>query len=202
MQIISVVFHPLLMTTYMSVILSCYVPEAFSPYSASIVPKLVLSIFFLTTLFPLMSIILLKLLTPLISDLKLSTRKERLLPFIIVIILYIGTSKWLIIDLQLSEIIRILLFLATGMIGLMCLINLKFKISTHSAAMWAIAGYALSMAIKLSLPELKSVIFIAVIIGGLVSTSRLYLGYHRPLEVWTGSIVGGGYSFLMVYILF
>jgi len=161
---------------------------------------LVLSLFFLTALFPSILVIMLKLLTPFISDLELSNRKERLLPFIILIIFYIGTGKWLVIDLQLGEIIKVLLFSGTGMIGMMFLISFKFKISIHSVAIWAIAGYTLSMAIKLSLPELKPIIFTAILAGGLIGTSRLYLGYHRPVEVWAGSVMGFVYSFVVVYV--
>lgn len=201
MQIVSMVFHPLLMSTYMSLILYLFVPEAFSPYPRHVVPKLVMSMFFLTALLPSILVVLLKLLTPVITDLELSNRKERLLPFIILIIFYIGAGKWLIVDLQLGEIVKILLFSGTGLIGIMFLINLKFKISIHSAAIWAIAGYTLAMAMKLSLPELKYVIFGAIVAGGLIGTSRLYLGYHRPKEVWMGSLLGFFYSLTVGYLL-
>ena len=201
MQIISVVFHPLLMATYMSLILYLFVPEAFSPYPRQVVPKLVISIFFLTALLPSILVVLLKLFTPIVSDLELSNRRERLLPFIILIIFYIGAGKWLVVDLQLGDIIKILLFSGTGLIGIMFLINLKFKISIHSAAIWAIAGYTLGMTMKLSLPELKYVIFSAIVAGGLIGTSRLYLGYHRPKEVWMGSLLGFFYCLSIGYLL-
>jgi len=201
MQLISGIFHPLLMATYMSLLLYLYVPEAFSPYPIEIVPKLVMSLFFLTALFPSILVVLLKSLTPFISDLELSNRKERLLPFIILIIFYVGAGKWLVVDLQLGEIIRVLLFSGTGMIAIMFLINLKFKISIHSAAIWAIAGNVLGLAMKLSLPELRPLVLLAVLAGGLIGTSRLYLGYHRPSEVWVGSVVGFIYSFITCYIL-
>ena len=201
MQIISVVFHPLLMATYMSLILYLFVPEAFSPYPRQVVPKLVIYIFFLTALLPSILVVLLKLFTPIVSDLELSNRRERLLPFIILIIFYIGAGKWLVVDLQLGDIIKILLFSGTGLIGIMFLINLKFKISIHSAAIWAIAGYTLGMTTKLSLPELKYVIFSAIVAGGLIGTSRLYLGYHRPKEVWMGSLLGFFYCLSIGYLL-
>jgi len=201
MQLISGIFHPLLMATYMSLILYLYVPEAFSPYPIEIVPKLVMSLFFLTALFPSIMVVLLKGLTPFISDLELSNRKERLLPFVILMIFYVGAGKWLVVDLQLGEIIRVLLFSGTGMIAIMFLINLKFKISIHSAAIWAIAGNLLGLAMKLSLPELKPLILLAIIAGGLIGTSRLYLGYHRPSEVWVGSIVGCIYSSSTTFFL-
>ncbi|MCP4460974.1 MAG: hypothetical protein GY816_23580 [Cytophagales bacterium] len=199
MKVISGLFHPLLMATYMSTILYLFVPEAFIPYPIDVVPRLVLSMFFLTALFPSIFVVLLKLLTPFISDLELSNRKERLLPFIILMVFYAGAGKWLVMDLQLGHIIKTLLFSGTGMIGLMFLINIKLKISIHSAAIWAIAGYTLSLAMKLSLPELNWVIFTTIIAGGLIGTSRLHLGYHRPMEVWTGSVLGFFYSFFMAY---
>ena len=195
------VFHPLLMATYMCLILSAFVPEAFSPYPRHVVPRLVMSMFFLTALLPSILVVLLKLLTPVISDLELSNRKERLLPFIILIVFYIGAGKWLVVDLQLGEIMKILLFSGTGLIGIMFLINLKFKISIHSAAIWAIAGYALALAMKLSLPELKYAVFSAIVAGGLIGTSRLYLGYHRPKEVWMGSLLGFFYCLATAYLL-
>jgi len=200
MKLISGVLHPMLMASYMSAILAFYMPEAFFPYPPEAIWRLVLVFFVLTAGFPAVLVMGLWLFTPIVSDLELSNRKERLFPFLTLIIFYMATAKFLVIDLELGVIVRVLLISSTVLIGVLLAINTRFKVSIHSAAIWSMAGYTTGLAIQYGLSEIMPVIYGSIISGGLVATSRLYLGYHRPVEVAVGSVLGFAYSLAVVFI--
>lgn len=201
MNVISAVFHPLMMTGYMSALLAIFMPEAYIPFPEQAVWQLVLSFFILTALFPALFVFGLWMFTPLVTDLELTDRKERLVPFVVLILFYSLAAYVLVIELELGPIIRVLLFSAIVMIAIMLVINTRFKISIHCSAAWALAGYALGLSVNYSLINILPMVFGTIVIGGLIGTSRLYLGCHKPTEVWLGTIFGLVYSFLVVLIL-
>lgn len=201
MNAISAVFHPLMMTSYMAVLLAVFMPEAFIPYPEAAIWQLVLSFFILTALFPALFVFGLWMFTPLVTDLELTDRKERLVPFVVLILFYSLAAYFLVIMLELGPIIRVLLFSAIVMIAIMLVINTRFKISIHCSAAWALAGYALGLSVNYSLINILPMVFGTIVIGGLIGTSRLYLGCHKPAEVWLGTLLGFIYSFLVVLIL-
>ncbi len=200
MKLISGLFHPLLMAGYMSAILAMYFPEAYAPYPQSMAWRLVLAFVMMTALFPSMAVFGLYKFTSLVTDLELTDRKERLLPFIVLILFYVVAAQTLVFELDLGLIIRVLLFSATVMIGALLLINLKFKISIHAAAIWALAGNSAALCNKFLIIDLLTPTYAIVVIAGLVGTSRLYLGYHQPKEVWAGSAFGFLYSYAVVLL--
>ncbi|MEQ9231724.1 MAG: phosphatase PAP2 family protein, partial [Cyclobacteriaceae bacterium] len=78
--------------------------------------------------------------------------------------------------------------------------NLKFKISIHAAAIWAVAGNTAALCNKFLLNDMIALTYTIVVIAGLVGTSRLYLGYHQPKEVWAGSVFGFLFSYAAVLL--
>jgi membrane-associated phospholipid phosphatase len=200
MTAVSAVLHPMLMASYMSAILALFMPEAYFPYPPEATWRLVLAFFILTAGFPAVLVIGLYLFTPLVTDLELSNRKERYLPFFILIFSYAIAARFLVIELELGVIVRILLLSSTLLIVILLAINTKFKISIHGSAMWSLTGYCTGLSIKYGIPEMLPMVYIGIIGGGLVATSRLYLGYHRPVEIWSGSILGFLYSIAVIYI--
>lgn len=192
--------HPLLIASYMSVILALYLPEAYGLYPSDIVWRLVLTIVLLTAVFPSLTVLGLWLFTPWVSDLELTNREERVLPFI-VLIAYYGLAIWLLVfRIELGEMVQVLLLGTTLMIGIMVVINTRFKISIHTAAIWGLAGAALGLAVRFPGTQMPTVAIGAVLAGGLIGTSRLYLGYHRPAEVWVGTLFGFFYNLAVVMI--
>ncbi len=201
MKFISALFHPLLMGSYMSVLLAIYFPDAFGPYTQEMVWRLVIAFTLLTALFPALAVLGLWAFTPWVSDLELIDKKERSVPFFVLIFFYGVAAKFLVFDLSLGPIVRVLLIGAILMIALMVLINTRFKISIHCAAIWSLAGSAVGLAWKFPETQLMSAAIVSIICGGLIGTSRLYLGYHRPVEVWVGSLFGFYYSLGLVMLL-
>ena len=200
MQIVSGVFHPLLMAVYMSAILAHYLPEAYAPYPQQMAWKLVAGFFLLTAFFPALIVYGLYLFTPWVTHLELHERKERVLPFLILIGYYFMAGKFLVLDLGLGSMIQVLLISAVVLIGILVIINTRLKISIHCSAVWALAGYSLILAFQFPSTAFMQLALTLVVIAGWVGTSRLYLGYHQPKEVWAGTIFGFTYSMLVGYL--
>lgn len=185
----------------MSVLLAVYIPEAYLPYPREIVWQLVLAIFILTTVFPSLIVFSLWMYTPIVSDLELTDRKERLVPFLVLITCYSVTAYFLILGLEMGWIVQVMLLSGILLIVLMLVINTRFKISIHSACIWALVGYSLGLCLRFGLNDMLPVVWGGILVGGLIATSRLHLGYHKPSEVWLGTLLGFSFSFLTVLLV-
>ncbi|MEQ8924417.1 MAG: hypothetical protein RLO81_01325, partial [Fulvivirga sp.] len=80
---ISYTFHPLIMATGLLAILYLFAPSVIQPISEQSIRPILLMVFILTYVIPLISIGMLKV-TSNISSVKLSNRKERVMPFFFV----------------------------------------------------------------------------------------------------------------------
>ncbi len=196
MKLISVICHPLLMTTYLSVILLLKVPELF-PVQSHLVWNFVLVLFLATCMIPAVSIFSLKLFSR-VSNLELTNRHERPLPFLLITVSYTMTSFLFVSKLQIGKPFSSMIVSVTVLIGLLFLITQWFKISIHSTAIWCATSILISLAITKGI-MLQNVIYISIILAGLTNVSRLYLGYHQPKEVWSGSILGFCFGFISIY---
>lgn len=201
MKLISGIIHPLVMASYMSAILAYFMPEVYGGFAQDVVWRLVLAFAMMTALFPAMVVLGLWAWTPLVSDLELTDRKERLVPFLVLILFYSFTAYSLVFSLNLGHIVRLLLISAIVMVAIMVVINTRFKISIHSAAIWSLAGSCLGLAWKFPESGMMVAAYASIAAGGLIGTSRLYLGYHRPIEVWVGSMFGFFYSLSVAMFL-
>lgn len=198
MKIISVVFHPLLMATYLSSMLFTEVPELFPRVLPQATSQFILIIFITTCLMPALSIFLLRTFS-FISNLELTERSERLKPFIFIAFYYAASSYLFLEKLEMGPIFMIVMLGVTVLIVLLSIITIWFKISIHSAAIWSGVGFVSALVIVLGV-NLGWYYYLLIIAAGLTGTSRLYLGYHRPNEIWSGAILGFAYSFLIMII--
>lgn len=197
MKFVSVVCHPLLMATYLSLALFLKAPEILA-VPPQVAWYLILAIFLTTFLLPGLSLLSLKLFSQ-ISSLELTNRAERPIPFLFIFIWYCIATFLFVEKLQLGKPLSIIIISVTALIGLLFVITKWFKISIHSTAIWATSGILAALAISKGL-ELPELIFGSILLAGLTSTSRLHLGYHQPKEVWSGAILGFCFCFLSVYL--
>lgn len=189
-------FHPLLMATYLSALLFTKAPELFPRVMPEIIPQFVLVVFITTGLMPALSILLLRTFS-FISNLELTKRSERIRPFIFIAFYYAASSYLFDEKLGMGPIFMTVMISVSIMISLLLVITVKFKISIHSAAIWCGVGFVSALVVTLGL-NLGWYFYGLILAAGLTSTSRLYLGYHRPKEVWIGAILGFVYSFLTI----
>ncbi|MEM9339290.1 MAG: hypothetical protein AAGA66_11215 [Bacteroidota bacterium] len=180
----------------MSVILVIRAPELFTMPSETILPFLT-AIFLLTCFIPALSIYSLRFLSS-ISDLEITDRKERPLPFSIITIWYAASSYLFIVKLALGRPFSTILLSVTLLIALLFLITYRFKISIHATAIWSAVGILASLIMVRDVLAMD-ILYLSFILAGLTCTSRLYLGYHLPKEVWSGSLLGFIFGFYAVY---
>lgn len=189
MKVVSTVFHPLMMATYACLIFWWIFPGFFSPVNASAIPYLIFAIFTTTFLIPAGSILLM-LHTRKITNLELSNKEERMLPFVTIAIFYGITTYLFYTKMPVSVGLLNLMTAISLLIGLIALISLFFKISVHATAIWGLCGILTIVVIRYLGIESILILILVFPAAGLTGMSRLYLGRHSPKEVWSGTLVG------------
>ena len=190
-RLVSVVFHPLLMATYLFSILSEVLPAALSPVPPPSHFSFISVIFIVTFALPVLNIAIFKVFGT-IDSFEMKDRKERILPFIFIAGIYIAITWLLYSKQQLSlhdNFLKLLMI-----IDLLVLVSLIstffFKVSVHSVGIWGMIGITLPLT-KLS--EVNSLFYVCIgiiILAGFIMAARLQLGAHSSREVMWGSVLG------------
>ena len=190
-QFISIIFHPILLPTWMflTFIVSGLCENTF------IRTDLCFTIVFMTTfIFPVISLLILKKIK-VIESFTMEKREERFTPLFIMVIFLYATNRFF--D-GISTLTIYNFYLTCNL--LLCIvvfwINLYWKISMHGI------GWGALSAMLLLLSTISSNIFlpyfiISIVLSGIVGFSRIYLKSHNEAQVYTGYAVG----FLLVFCL-
>jgi small basic protein len=185
-QVLSYVFHPLFIPIYIGLFLI---------YSVRLFPDLddrrrlflEVQLFVIYTLLPLASILLMKGLG-LIQTIYLRSQKDRVLPYVVCEIFYFWA--WYVLKNQLlpKEIILFSLgiFLASC-IGLIA--NTFLKVSMHAISAGVVVAFMIFCGLRWE-DNYGFYISIAILLAGLIGTSRLILSQHDPKEIYAGFLIG------------
>lgn len=196
--LISAVFHPLLMTTYLFLIISLYLPSFFHPIQPSI--RFLLLIFLMTFLLPILNFIFFRV-TGTIKDFTLFQRSDRLLPFAFVTILYCLVTSMFMWKFPVGSVLRVMMII-TAMIIVASVITIFFKISVHAIATCGIIGVLLPLNQSSEQGTLLYPTVATLVVAGAVMSARLQLNAHSFKEVWTGALVGFSIGFAGMHLLF
>ncbi|WP_421763239.1 hypothetical protein [Ekhidna sp.] len=188
------------MATYLSTILFHKSPELFPRVIPEAIPQFVLVVFITTCLMPALSIFLLRSFSY-ISNLELTKRKERIRPFIFIAFYYAASSYLFADKLQMGPVFMTVMISVSTLIALLLVITAWFKISIHASAVWSGLGFICALIVTMGV-DIGWYFYAVIIAAGLTSTSRLYLGYHQPKEVWSGALLGFAYSYLTIIVFF
>ncbi|MEP4533628.1 MAG: hypothetical protein ABJ004_11115 [Cyclobacteriaceae bacterium] len=200
MQIISAVFHPLLMESYVVLVLYKINPALFSPIPRDAVLYFIFAIFIATAFIPALSLAFLRS-VKIIQSLELTIRKERILPFILISCLYTFSAYTFEKKLPLPDLILAPMIASPVLIVLLSLISLRFKISVHAAASTGVLGTLTGIFYLIPVANSALILVGVALLTGLTSTSRLYLGRHNLKEIFYGAAVGFSIPFLSILIL-
>lgn len=202
-QFITILFHPLMMMTYMLVILLLINPYQFGVYSIKEQWKLVFLVFLSTFALPSFALVLMRSLN-MVDSLSLESRQERIGPYIITGTFYL----WMFVNFKQNQAIphsltvitlgaTIGLFFAFffnnftkisahavgvgGLVGMSVISSKFFGFETFTLDTWLFGGIECST---------NFVVMIAILLAGAVCTSRLILKAHSQEQVYGGFAAG------------
>ncbi len=196
-KIISIVFHPLLMTIYgILIIFSAPTLIGYIPFS---VKKILLIIILINNLLLPLSLIPYFKFRNIISSWFIKKRQDRILPLITTSFFY-SVTVFIIFRFHIPEFVKAFLITVAFLAIAITVINFWWKISIHSAGAGALTALVVILSIKMQAP--LTWLFIAVILSdGLMMSARLWLNSHTPREVWTSFLPGFLSSGLLLYFL-
>jgi len=196
--ICSFVFHPLLITSMLVTTLAFVTPELIGQTESTQKLLLIGLVFTLTFVLPVINIAILKF-TSNISKFSLAKREERIFPMVLTSVYYGFCLYFLVFQIQAPDLLIVITGAITATVVLLTIITFYWKISIHSAGIWGSTGILL--AIQLQMPGLFMIwpLVSAIILAGIVSSSRLFLGAHNPKQIFAGGGLGFAISFLSLY---
>ena len=189
-KIVSYVFHPLFIPTYVFFFLMTQVPYEFAGITNWQLKMRLFGLFWLTAFFPAFAVFLLWRLK-FSESIFLKTQKERIIPFVITMFFYWWmyylsrnfTDQPIVLKFFFMGI-----FIATS-VGLV--FNNFMKISLHDMAAGCAAAAIILFSYYYQTP-FGVFISIALLLTGIICTSRLLVSDHTEKEIYFGLLVGAG----------
>ncbi|HLZ89687.1 MAG TPA: hypothetical protein VKQ52_20680 [Puia sp.] len=187
-QFFSIVFHPLFISAYVMAFIIFVHPYAFAGFEHRQKVMRLLTVVLCNTALPLFAVFLLWRLQ-LIKSPMLRNEKERIGPYLIAMIFYFWTAY---VFKRLPDTPPLAVHFLGGAFLAVCaawVCNIYFKISMHAIAM---GGATMFFCLFGLTDEFGSGLYIAaaLLLTGLVCTSRLLLSAHSSFEVWAGIFIG------------
>lgn len=159
----------------------------FAPFGMKL--NYTLIIFALDTILPMALVIVLKMLGY-VSDYGLNGRRERLLPYILMVAAY-GGSAWFMAAK--GAPIWLSMFFAGGAAAAFVnmLVNFKWKISAHAAGIAGVVALLIRIAKDgWASPDAYFWLLASVVLAGMLGSARVWLGRHTVWQVLAGYAVG------------
>ena len=181
--------HPLLMTTFLLLILLFFEPILLSPLTEEQFWRALVVVLLITFAIPLLGITSFRV-TRSISSVHLENRKERIIPFLFIGVFYAINAYLFTYKLYINDLIVIGTQTNTILIFVIWIITFFWKISVHSAAIGGLTGFL--MALVYRYPEMNLIYPAAIctFLTGAVMSARLYLNAHSLGQTVAGLALG------------
>lgn len=216
-KIISLLFHPLMILTYMLVVLLLANPYLFgvSSMAEQQSKELILRVFFSTFFIPASSVAMLRFLG-FVQSLELPEKEERIGPYIITSIFYLWLFRNFLGNSAIPTAYTSFVLGATISLFIAFFINIFSKISAHAVGMGGLVGMVVITMLlfsygnfEVSLPligdfylNMVTVLLIVIVLAGLVGTARLVLKAHEPMDLYGGYLIGFASQLIALRFLF
>jgi hypothetical protein len=202
-----VVFHPLILTTYLFALLFIISPDlvGVSAFELPALGSLLLLLFLNTFIAPSLVVYYFQKMG-FIKTMHVDDLAERRLPYFACIIIY-GLATYLFgWQLQpISELapqISIILGGATVSLLIVAVVSLFWKISAHATGIGGTIGMLTGLLIRFDESQLLDPVLVTILIAGWLLSARLHLNAHTPAQIGVGAICGVLVSSLTVYFFF
>ena len=126
----------------------------------------------------------------------LGVKERRMVPYIISIICYF-CCYYLMNTLHIPHVIGCILLAALSIQIVCAIINVWWKVSTHSAAIGGVAGALIAFSFKFAFNPVWWLCLV-LILGGMVGTARIILRQHTLSQVVPGYLIGFLCAFNMI----
>jgi hypothetical protein len=198
-NIISHLFHPLLMATYGCLIVFFGLTDTiyfiFTPFKLKLV--LTFTIFSFTFLLPVLNLLILYKLGY-VSSLMIENRKERTFPLLMTSLCYFGLF-YMIYDFNIWPAIKLFILGGGLCIFFAAIVTLWWQISAHMIGVGGLIGALLAICYFMQMPMLTAISLCIIIAGG-IGFARLKLKAHTPAQVYVGFIFGCLVQFSLFFL--
>lgn len=192
-KILSAIFSPLIVPCYGIAMSLCVTPLFVIPFKTRAMVLGMCAIFLF--LLPALSVMGLYRMG-IIKDVGLNNRNERTVPYLVTMACYGVCAYYLY---RINAPFWLVGFIVGGLLTIFVnlLVNLRWKISGHMAAMGGWLGVTFFIALNhLAVINMMWIVIVIVILAGVVGTARLILERHTPMQLLAGTANG----FLSIYL--
>ncbi len=186
-QTLSVIFHPLLMPTYMMLVLSKLNPQYPFILSTKYLNLMLVLVFLTSFVFPLLIMLIMQRLK-IIDSLQMKTKQERAFPLLITAGFFYLTY-YFFKQLPYFAFFNLFMIGATLLTVITLLVNYKYKISLHMTGIGGVFGALIGISLTTGHNYLFHIL-IVIFIAGLTGFARLKLQTHSEAEVYSGFALG------------
>jgi multidrug transporter EmrE-like cation transporter len=186
-KFISYVFHPLFIPLYITYFIIQIRSYQLAGINDWINLRILLQVFVNCTFLPLASILLLRALN-FIDSVFLKTQRDRIIPYIICMIFYFW--NWYVFknNHEIKDLVSVSMAIFNASV-LGFLINISMKVSMHAISVGVMTTFVALLAFSDS-SSFSFYLSIAVLIAGIVCTSRLIVSDHSQKEIYYGFLIG------------
>jgi hypothetical protein len=196
-EVVSILFHPVFMPVY-GLLIIFFAPTIFIYIPGNVKRVIFMLVLINMTVVPLAMMPLFRY-RNIISSYSLEGRQERVMPLALGLLMYILTTI-IFFSYQIPVLIKTFMLAASVTAFIVLVITMMWKISIHSAGMGGLMATVIALSLRMGTP-LTAYLAALIAISGVVLTARLYLGAHRPLQVYLG-FMAGFLPFIIIMLFF
>jgi hypothetical protein len=196
----SFIFHPLFIPAYVVVFLVRFHPSYFSGFGSAVKGSLVFTTILNTVFFPAFAVLLMKGLG-FIQSIFLKTQQDRIGPYLASMIFYFWAARVFFkfspsLDMVLPAFMTgVFLTTVAGLLS-----NIYFKISMHAMGVGGMLGIFLII-MRSNTMLMTWPLSIALLITGIVCTSRMLVSGHDSKEIYLGLLAGLACQFAAALVI-
>jgi hypothetical protein len=187
-HLFSYIFHPLFIPLYVAWFLAFVHPSYFAGISVHDKTYVLIRVAYIMIFFPVVTVFLLKQLN-FINSFFLKTQRDRIIPYISCGIYFFWTYLVFKNDENMPGILTGFVFGVFLSSSAALIANIYYKISMHAIGMGGMLGLFLIVMWQNTM-LMTGPLSIALLIAGIVCTSRMIVSDHRPKEIYMGLLVG------------
>ena len=187
-HVFSYIFHPLFIPFYVCWFLAFVHPSCFSGFDTAGKARVLLSVVVNAIFFPAVTVLLLKALG-FIESVFFRSQKDRILLYISSMIFFFWAQYSLREQPGVPRLVVAFMFGVFISSAAALIANIYFKVSMHAIGMGGLIGMALVITQQNTM-LMTWPMSAALLIAGLVCTSRMIVSDHTPKEIYCGLLIG------------